>query len=342
MENQIRHGRAQFGTAGQGTALARHDARGPIARAGRVYHELIRPFVQTAEAPGKLPDEKELQDAGVRTFEGGGASPNLQSPKHQISALLSKLESESGNGSSPPTPLVATGVSLPALPSKLVTKILTNDYIDFAELPLAKGRGRPIPQSLDGQIIVVQAADLLQVRKLIPDLATWLQCFAIYVATIATKFPGRISELMAYQTTIAKASMKYKWPSWVVYDQNFRQEAAGNPTQSWAKVDPSIYAQCFTGQALTSENWCAKCQSLDHSSANCPTYRQRKRPWSLALGAGAYQQSAKAGQGQEICFKFNKYNGDCRFGKDCRHLHICSNCREPHPVSRCKAAKGGR
>ena len=117
-----------------------------------------------------------------------------------------------------------------------------------------------------------------------------------------------------------------------------RQQA--NPAQSWAEVDPSIYAQCFTGQALTLENWCTKCQSLDHSSANCPTYHQRKRQWSTALGAGSYQQLARAGQSQEICFKFNKYNGDCRFGKDCHHLHIC-NCREPHPVSRCKATSGG-
>ena len=294
-----------------------------------------------ADAPEKLPDEKELQDAGVRTFEESGASPKPQSPKNQISALLSKLESDAGDGCTPPNPLVVTGVGLPALPSKLVMKILANDYVDFAELPPAKGRGRPVPQSLDGQIIVVQAADLLQTRKLIPDLATWVQCFSIYVATLATKFPGRIPELMAYQTIVAKASMKYRWPSWVVYDQNFRQEAAGNPTQSWAKVDPSIYAQCFTGQALTSENWCTKCQSLDHSSANCPTYRPRKRQWSTALGAGSYQQSGKAGQSQEICFKFNKYNGDCRFGKDCRHLHICSNCREPHPVSCCKATSGG-
>ena len=93
------------------------------------------------------------------------------------------------------------------MPSKLVMKILAIDYTDFAELPPAKGRGRPVPQSLDGQIIVVQAADLLQTRKLIPDLATWFQCFSIYVDTLATKFPGRIPELMAYQTTIAKASM---------------------------------------------------------------------------------------------------------------------------------------
>ena len=76
----------------------------------------------------------------------------------------------------------------------------------------------------------------------------------------------------------------------------------------------------------------AKCQSLDHSSANCPTYRLKKRQWSMALGAGSYQQPGREGRAsQEICFKLNKYNGDCKFGKDCRHLHICSNCREPAP-----------
>ena len=153
------------------------------------------------------------------TFGGDGAS---HFPKDQINTLLSKLESDAGNGSTPPTPLVVTGVGLPALPSKLSMKILANDYNDFAELPPTKGRGRPVSQLLDGLIIVVLAADLLQTQKLISDLATWLQCFAIYVATLATKFPGRIPKLMAYQTTIAKASMKYKWPSLVVYDQNFR------------------------------------------------------------------------------------------------------------------------
>ena len=32
--------------------------------------------------------------------------------------------------------------------------------------------------------------------------------------------------LLAYATIIAKASLKYAWLSWVVYNQNFRQEAA--------------------------------------------------------------------------------------------------------------------
>ena len=86
------------------------------------------------------------------------------------------------------------------------------------ERPPAKGKVRPNPHAAEGQIVVVQA-DLTQGRKVVPDLATWLQCFALYVAVVAADQLNRLPELMAYQTTIAKASMKYKWPAWVIYDQ---------------------------------------------------------------------------------------------------------------------------
>ena len=137
--------------------------------------------------------------------------------------------------------------------------------VDFAELPPAKGKGRAMPQSLEGQVIVVQAADLLQARKIIPDLATWLQCFSLYITTVATKFPERIPELMSYQMTIAKASQKYHWPSWVVYDQYFRQEADGNPMQSWAKVHPSIYIPLHTICAILSHCTTSATQPTDDS-----------------------------------------------------------------------------
>ena len=69
---------------------------------------------------------------------------------------------------------------------------------------------------------------------------------------LAPQQSGRIADLMAYQTIIAKASMKCRWPAWLVCDQNFRQDMAGSP-QPWGKVDPSLYAMCFTGQAVSSE-----------------------------------------------------------------------------------------
>ena len=55
--------------------------------------------------------------------------------------------------------LVPTGQGLPALPKKLVDRILSNEYIDFSELPPAKGKVRPLHQGLEGQVILVQAED---------------------------------------------------------------------------------------------------------------------------------------------------------------------------------------
>ena len=83
--------------------------------------------------------------------------------------------------------MVTTGTGLAALPKKLVSKILANEYIDFTELPPAKGKARNFPQSLEGQVLVVQAADLMQARKLIPDLATWynvLRCMQMHCSPI--------------------------------------------------------------------------------------------------------------------------------------------------------------
>ena len=66
--------------------------------------------------------------------------------------------------------------------------------------------------------------------------------------------------------------------SWIVYDQNFRQEVADMQNKQWAKVDPSIYAQCFTGMALRAEAWCRYCHVFDHTSENCPSRQIQSLP----------------------------------------------------------------
>ena len=61
-------------------------------------------------------------------------------------------------------------------------------------------------QPTEGQIIVLQAADPVQTRKMIPDYATWSQCNALYVAVLAAQQPGRLADLMGYQSLIACVS----------------------------------------------------------------------------------------------------------------------------------------
>ena len=85
--------------------------------------------------------------------------------------------------------LIPTGPGLPALPKKVVERIHAGEYIDFSELPPAKGKVRPLHQGLDGQVILVQAhdQDLMQSKKLIQDLP---QCFAVYIAVVVQKTAG--------------------------------------------------------------------------------------------------------------------------------------------------------
>ena len=94
----------------------------------------------------------------------------------------------------------------------------------------------------------------------------------MYMAAIATRQPGRVPDMMAYMAFITKCSMKFYWLAVMVYDQNFREQAADEGITSWAKADPSLYAQTFTANmAISAEGWCKHCHSVDHTSLNCPS-----------------------------------------------------------------------
>lgn len=67
-------------------------------------------------------------------------------------------------------------------------------------------------------------------------------------------------------STIAKVKLEYSWPSSVMYNQNFCQEATDNGSKNWLKVEPSTYTQYFTNAAISSQNWCKVCQSIVHGS----------------------------------------------------------------------------
>ena len=237
------------------------------------------------------------------------------------------------------TPTVVVAPGIPALPKKLAQKILNGEYVDFTELPPAKGRAKPTALDWEGQVLLVQSMDLYAAKKLIPDLATWVQCFSIYAAVVCSSAAERLPDLLGYAAFIAKCSQKFKWPSWVVYDQNFRQLAAEENLSVWARPDPGVYAQSFTNYALSAEGWCKHCHSVDHISDTCPS--RPKSTYSRKRAAGTpYPQTNKRApvpaSDDTICKKYNRYEGDCHFGKNCRFRHICSNCRKDHPVSQCK------
>ena len=78
-----------------------------------------------------------------------------------------------GSGTNARCQMVCVGTGLPPIPRRIVEKIQNHEFVEFTELPPAKGKSRVSPPQGDGQIVVVQAADLIQSRMVIPDLATW-------------------------------------------------------------------------------------------------------------------------------------------------------------------------
>ena len=181
----------------------------------------------------------DLAASGISEMAGDGKdSGDIESESSDIAAIMGNPggQSSADTHTLAAMPMICVGPGLPPLPQRTVERIRRAQYIEFTELPPAKGKGRSLAQPMDGQIIVLRAADLVQTRKAIPDYATWNQCYALCSSAGSPSQPGRLVDLMGYQSLIARVSKKYKWPSWVIYDQNFRQEAVGNPDQTWATL----------------------------------------------------------------------------------------------------------
>lgn len=310
-------------------------------------------FLHAGAAPchlGAMPSSSVLGALGLRshsidtTIQTSSISAPLMAPS--LLSIHSDLPTryDQGESSKASDPIVVAP-GIPALKRSLVEQILGGKYVDLGELPPAKGFNKPtssLTAGLDGQVVLLQAADLVKTKKLIPDLATWTQCFAIYTAVLVTKFPARAQSLLMYMGVIAKLSKKFKWPSWIIYDHTFRQEASATGQWEWSKIDGGIYAQCFTGMSLTAEGWCSICKSMDHIKSSCP-YRStedntgHKRPPPSRTTRLSAKRPRIPGSIAEPCRRWNRSDMDCPFQDACMYQHLCSKClASDHAASKCK------
>ena len=265
----------------------------------------------------------------------GSSSTSISGAGSSHMALAAALSSLNKPGAE-----ISLGRGIPTLQRKVVDRILNWEYIDFNDLPPARGNTKLSP-TVPPNVVLIQSAEAMSgQRKLIPDLTTWMQCFSIYTSVLATKHVEYIPELLAYSRDIIRASRQFKWPSWVIYDATYRRHMAETGQRDWSKVDPSIYARCFTGWARP-PSWCTLCVTLDHDTADCPYAsvqdRRARRLVPYEAGGVGPRSTTKI---RPICLKYNKYNGDCRHGESCKFRHVCSQCQGAHPRAQCKQEQG--
>ena len=178
----------------------------------------------------------------------------------------------------------------------------------------------------------------------VQDIFTWVQCFGLYMSVLAPQHPDRIPELMAFQSTIVRASQDYAGLAWVQYDSAFRQQAALTGLTQWSAINSTIYTLCFAGAARTATR-CELCFATTHFSKECaqqgdpdPGVRERLRAIEKAVISMTPKTDAPAKSGNpqmmfgEVCRLWN--NNRCTFRR-CRHSNVCSGCSGQHPFSSC-------
>ena len=250
----------------------------------------------------------------------------------------------------------------PPVPAKLVGKILRLEFVDMAELL----RDNIEAERRQGRLRETTGVPAKQQhRREIPDILSWIQCFGTYVSVVASKFPERVSRMLAYQTTLVREARRCGGGGWAAYDTAFRQQAATDKECDWSKLNSSLYPVTFMAQATGRGMCCFHCLEADHVGDECalsPKPRQERPQVNPGLGLPA----RPAGEGtrsepprvsgrprmrvarpgtqraqEKICYSYN--DGGCRFPNACRYLHICQRCQgDDHPACRCPGFPAGR
>ncbi len=106
-------------------------------------------------------------------------------------------------------------------------------------------------------------------KRQIIDIATWVQLYSTYILILSSRHPQALPELIAYQLFIVKAAKKFRYPSWLYYDTEYRKWAA---TTHWSTINTQLYSLAFTGQG-NPVSWCPICQvDGGNHTFDCPRY----------------------------------------------------------------------
>ena len=95
----------------------------------------------------------------------------------------------------------------PALPPKVVKRILSLEFVEMSEL-----RADIWPD--DPSTAEMPHGPRRPGKLPVTNIRSWLECFGCMAAVLASRFPEKAPELWAYQTSILHATHAYEGANW--------------------------------------------------------------------------------------------------------------------------------
>ena len=241
------------------------------------------------------------------------------------------------------TPFVL-GEGIPPVPARVVARIRKGEYIDMADL-LRDNLEAERRSTVQGTFPLARLGQSKPLRREIPDVLSWAQCFGVYIGVVVETQPERTKQLLAYQATILREARRCGGNGWRGYDSMFRQLAATDEKTDWSRLNPSLFATTFLAQQGTGGKICQLCMGADHMQDECalaplqakapkgplPDARD-SRPGGHSNTTLVPRDPRNRRRSGQACYSWNE--GRCHFPY-CRYRHVCLRCRGDHRVPSC-------
>ena len=204
-----------------------------------------------------------------------------------------------------PPPTNPQRVQQPPVPARVRQRIVGGEFVDFDNLlhdslfPARYGASAspslalPVvrDRSTSGEVLIAQQRS--PNRRVVRDLASWLEAWKTYISVLVAHYPARVLELLAYQRIICDASSRFPTGCWLRYDSSFRACAAADQSLRWDSKHHDLWLECFTRHASSprlapvhvtagkpARRPCTYCGDLFHFPHSCPhnPFRVPKHP----------------------------------------------------------------
>lgn len=237
-------------------------------------------------------------------------------------------------GMTSPTAVALSPATEP-FPQKLVTKILSGQFVDMRDLLMDNISLLQQLETTGGQPLLALPGVLKPRLREVSTLPTWMYCFLAYVA-IRSPDP-RTRDMLAYARLVIREAQRHGGSGWIDYDRVFRQQAALDPSLKWNCLHPGIQAATVAGQATGTRMFCTLCREPDHPRDQCAlAYLQTQPNAAPALPTPPRPRIQPRGLPNDICMSWNK--GSCIYPNTCRYRHICATCSQRHMAKDCHKA----
>ena len=85
-------------------------------------------------------------------------------------------------------------------------------------------------------------------KKTITTIQEWI----VFISVVAMHNPDQVRDLLAYSSTIVKASQDFEGTPWLEYDIHFRRQIATQAKQQWEIIVGSLWTMYFARATLRS------------------------------------------------------------------------------------------